>query len=132
MIGCGCATCTSPDPRDRRLRTSVLIATDDDGRLLIDAGPDLRQQALRHDIRRLDAILFTHGHADHILGLDNVRCYNVLQRRSMACFGDALTLDDIRHTFAYAFDPHRPRGGGVPQIETFTDDWDRSAPGGRK
>jgi phosphoribosyl 1,2-cyclic phosphate phosphodiesterase len=120
MIGCDCATCTSTDPRDRRLRTSVVIATDDDGRLLIDAGPDLRAQALAHDVRRLDAILFTHGHADHILGLDNVRSYNYLQRRPMACYGDALTLDDIRRTFSYAFEADRPRNGGLPSVEAFT------------
>jgi phosphoribosyl 1,2-cyclic phosphate phosphodiesterase len=119
MIGCDCATCTSSDPRDKRRRTSVLIATDDDGRLLVDAGPDFRAQALAYNIRRLDAILFTHGHADHILGLDEVRRYNVLQRRSMACYGDGPTLSDIRRTFAYVFESRKPTGGERPEIETF-------------
>jgi phosphoribosyl 1,2-cyclic phosphate phosphodiesterase len=120
MIGCDCATCRSPDPRDRRLRTSVLIATDDGSRLLVDTGPDLRAQALAHDIRRLDAVLFTHGHADHILGLDELRRYNALQRRTMPCFADERTLADIRRTFSYAFDPATEQAGGVPRIELFT------------
>jgi phosphoribosyl 1,2-cyclic phosphate phosphodiesterase len=120
MIGCDCATCHSTDPRDRRQRTSVLIVTDDDGRLLVDAGPDLRAQALAHDIRRLDAILFTHGHADHILGLDEIRSYNIRQRRPMTCYGDERTLMDIRRTFAYAFESKAPSGGWAPEIEIFT------------
>jgi phosphoribosyl 1,2-cyclic phosphate phosphodiesterase len=120
MIGCDCATCTSADPRDRRWRTSVLIETAHDGRLLVDAGPDLRAQALAFDVRRVDAILFTHGHADHILGLDEVRRYNALQGRPMACFGDAHTIADVRRTFAYVFDAATPPGGGIPAIETFT------------
>jgi phosphoribosyl 1,2-cyclic phosphate phosphodiesterase len=120
MIGCDCATCRSPDLRDRRLRTSVLIGTDDGGQLLVDAGPDLRMQALTHDVRRVDAILFTHGHADHILGLDEVRRFNALQGQSMACYGDAHTIDDIRRTFSYIFDATTPAAGGLPQIETFS------------
>ena len=84
MIGCDCSICTSSDPRDRRLRASVLIATDDGGRLLVDAGPDLRTQALLYGMRRVDAILFTHGHADHILGLDDVRRFNRMQRQADA------------------------------------------------
>jgi phosphoribosyl 1,2-cyclic phosphate phosphodiesterase len=119
MIGCDCATCTSTDPRDRRLRTSVLVATADDTRLLVDTGPDLRAQALAHGIRRLDAVLYTHGHADHILGLDELRRFNALQRQSMPCFGDTATLTDIRRTFAYVFDPATQVGGGVPRLETF-------------
>jgi phosphoribosyl 1,2-cyclic phosphate phosphodiesterase len=118
MIGCDCATCRSTDPRDRRLRPSIFIQTDDT-HLLVDAGPDLRAQALAHDIRRVDAILFTHGHADHILGMDDLRRFNALQNGPLACFGDARTLNDIRQTFGYVFDPATPKGGGVPQLELF-------------
>ena len=90
--------------------------------MLVDAGPDLRAQALRFGIRRVDAILFTHGHADHILGLDDVRRFNALQRRPMACYGDARTLDDIRKVFSYVFDPATPQGGGLPELALFTID----------
>jgi phosphoribosyl 1,2-cyclic phosphate phosphodiesterase len=88
--------------------------------LLVDAGPDLRQQALVHGIRRVDAILFTHGHADHILGLDDVRRFNVVQKRPMPCYGDERTIADVRQTFAYAFNAATQKGGGLPQIETST------------
>ncbi|HEY7500893.1 MAG TPA: MBL fold metallo-hydrolase [Vicinamibacterales bacterium] len=119
MIGCDCATCRSTDPRDKRLRPSIHIETDDGLSLLVDAGPDLRAQALTHRIRRLDAIFFTHGHADHILGLDDVRRYNFMQQRPMPCFGDERTIADVRQAFAYAFDPETQKGGGLPQIITF-------------
>jgi phosphoribosyl 1,2-cyclic phosphate phosphodiesterase len=119
MIGCDCATCRSTDPRDKRWRTSVRVETDDDQSLLIDAGPDLRAQALAFDVRRVDAILFTHGHSDHILGLDDVRRFNAMQRGSMPCYGDPMTLRDIRRTFAYVFDAATPRGGGVPQLDLY-------------
>jgi phosphoribosyl 1,2-cyclic phosphate phosphodiesterase len=120
MIGCDCATCRSGDPRDRRLRPSIFIETDDGLRVLVDAGPDLRAQALTHDIRRVDAIVFTHGHADHILGLDEVRRYNALQKSGMPCYGDAATVADVRSVFAYIFDPTTPKGGGIPHVEMFT------------
>jgi phosphoribosyl 1,2-cyclic phosphate phosphodiesterase len=119
MIGCQCATCRSQDPRDHRTRPSVFIQTDDGGAILIDAGPDLRAQALVHDISRVDAIVFTHGHADHILGLDDVRLYNHIMKRPMACFADAQTVEEIRRMFAYVFDPDAPKGGGLPQLELF-------------
>ncbi len=88
--------------------------------MLVDAGPDLREQALTHRIRRVDAVLFTHGHADHILGMDDIRRFNVLQKRPMPCYGDARTIADVRQTFAYAFNPATHKGGGLPQIVTFT------------
>jgi phosphoribosyl 1,2-cyclic phosphate phosphodiesterase len=119
MIGCECSTCRSDDPRDRRLRPSIFIRTDDGQRILVDAGPDLRAQALTYDVTRVDAIVFTHGHADHILGLDDVRRYNWTMRQPMALFGDVLTLSEIRKTFGYAFDAGTAKGGGVPQLELF-------------
>lgn len=118
MIGCDCATCRSTDPRDTRLRPSILIETPDT-HVLVDAGPDLRSQALTHRLSRVDAILFTHGHADHILGMDDVRRFNALKQGAMPCYGDAQTLDDIRHVFGYIFDPATPKGGGLPQLELF-------------
>ncbi len=119
MIGCECSTCRSDDPRDRRLRPSLYLRTDDGGGLLVDAGPDLRAQALTHRLNRVDAILFTHGHADHILGLDDVRRFNTLMKGPMPLFGDEPTLDDIRRTFGYVFNPDTPKGGGLPRLELF-------------
>ena len=117
MIGCECATCQSSDPRDRRLRPSLLIRADDGTSLLVDAGPDLRAQALTHRINRVDAVVFTHGHADHILGIDDIRRYNSLMKAPMKLFGDSVTLDEIRRMFGYAFDPNAPKGGGIPKLE---------------
>jgi phosphoribosyl 1,2-cyclic phosphate phosphodiesterase len=117
MIGCECATCRSDDPRDRRLRPSLFVRAADGTSLLVDAGPDLRAQALTHAITRVDAIIFTHGHADHILGIDDVRRYNSLMKRPMQLYGDHLTLHEIKRMFGYAFDPDTPKGGGIPQLE---------------
>ena len=122
MIGCDCAVCRSTDPRDRRTRPSILI--DPGGEragvryVLVDTSTDLREQALRHDIRRVDAILFTHSHADHIMGLDEVRRFNVLQKAAIPCYGDEPTVDDVARTFSYIFNPPKS-GGGVPQITLF-------------
>jgi phosphoribosyl 1,2-cyclic phosphate phosphodiesterase len=116
MIGCECATCRSTDPHDNRLRPSIFIETSG-ARVLVDAGPDLREQALRHRIARVDAIVFTHGHADHILGMDDVRRFNAVMDGSMPCYGDAATLEDIRRMFSYVFDPATPKGGGLPQLD---------------
>jgi len=120
MIGCDCETCRSADPRDRRSRPSIYIRTDDDAALLVDAGPDLRMQALTHGVRRVDAIFFTHGHADHVVGLDDVRRFNAIQRQPIPCYGDALTIWDISRMFAYVFDSATQKGGGLPRLELFT------------
>jgi phosphoribosyl 1,2-cyclic phosphate phosphodiesterase len=117
MIACDCAVCRSTDPHDSRLRPSIYVQMDDGTSVLVDAGPDLRQQALKYNVRRVDAILFTHGHADHILGLDETRRYNALLGGALPCYADGLTLADIRRAFAYVFDPATPRGGGLPQLE---------------
>lgn len=90
---------------------------DDGTSILVDAGPDLRQQALRHNLRRVDAIVFTHGHADHILGLDETRRFTTASGSAMPCYGDAQTLGDIRKMFAYVFDPATPKGGGLPRLD---------------
>ena len=118
VIACTCATCRSADPRDSRLRPSVFIETAD-ASVLVDAGPDLRIQALRAGVARVDAVLFTHGHADHILGIDDLRRFNHLQGGAMPCYADARTIRDIRTVFQYAFDPATPKGGGLPRLELF-------------
>jgi phosphoribosyl 1,2-cyclic phosphate phosphodiesterase len=119
MIGCACATCRSGDPRDQRWRPSILAELDDGLRVLVDTATDLRAQALRFGVTRIDAILFTHSHADHILGLDEMRRFNVLQGEPISCFGDADTLADIRRSFRYVFDERTAKGGGVPRLRTF-------------
>jgi phosphoribosyl 1,2-cyclic phosphate phosphodiesterase len=130
MIGCRCAVCRSTDPRDKRTRPSILIEIGHQSapaaesspiagavrNILVDTSTDLRAQALTHDVTRIDAILFTHSHADHILGLDEVRRFNVLQREAVPCYADQSTLDDIRRTFGYIFGNATAAGGGLPQI----------------
>lgn len=115
VIGCDCPVCTSDDPRNRRLRTALRV--DVDGTvLLIDTPPDLRCQALRFGLPRLDAILFTHAHADHVHGLDDVRIFNFRQRETIPCFGAEDTLRRVRQAFAYVFET-ATEGGGRPRLE---------------
>jgi phosphoribosyl 1,2-cyclic phosphate phosphodiesterase len=120
MIGCDCDVCRSTDARDARTRPSIYLECDDGLRVLVDTTPDLRAQALREHIRRVDAILFTHSHADHIMGLDEVRRFNMITRQPMPVYADARTLADLRRTFAYVFDSDAPKGGGVPDLRLFT------------
>lgn len=122
IIGCDCDVCRSSDPRDNRLRPSIYLELNDDVRVLVDTTPDLRTQALRYDLRKVDAVLFTHAHADHIMGLDEVRRYNHMTRQAMPVYGSEETLRDIRRLFSYAFDPAAPRGGGVPHLDLITID----------
>ena len=116
MIGCDCGTCTSTDPRDRRMRASIVIEVAGGPSVLVDTTPDLRTQALAYNLRRVDAIVFTHSHADHVMGLDDVRRFNALQRSSIPCYADERTIRDLRRIYAYIFDADTPRGGGIPQI----------------
>ena len=117
MIGCECAVCRSTDPRDSRLRPSIYVDVPGHARLLVDTTPDLRQQALRYGIRHVDAILFTHSHADHILGLDDIRRFNHLHKRPMPCYANGFAWDVIKRVFYYSFDGQPRLGGGVPMIE---------------
>jgi phosphoribosyl 1,2-cyclic phosphate phosphodiesterase len=115
VIGCDCAVCTSDNVKNRRFRAGLKIESGDRV-ILIDTPTDLRQQALRFGIPRVDAILFTHAHADHIFGLDDVRIFNFRQRGPIPCYGSATTLDALRRTFAYVFESGE-RGGGKPQLD---------------
>jgi phosphoribosyl 1,2-cyclic phosphate phosphodiesterase len=117
-IGCHCDVCSSNDPRDNRLRPSILVRYG--GRnVLIDTTPDFRTQALRAKINRLDAILFTHEHADHIMGLDDVRPFNFRQRNSIPIFGSEDTLAAIRRSFQYIFDSRTPQSS-IPRLDVHT------------
>ncbi len=113
-VACDCPVCTSDDPRNRRLRAGVLLESDG-GTLLVDASPDLRQQLLTHDVRRVGGVLFTHAHADHIYGLDDVRIFNFIQRADMPCYGSEETLAAVRRYFGYAFEDGE-EGGGKPRL----------------
>src|SRR5688572_4568390 len=113
MIGCECNVCTSPDPRDKRLRSSIHIAVHDKS-FVIDTGPDFREQMLREKIKKLDALLFTHGHKDHTAGLDDVRAFNHWQKKSMPIYGSRDALEQLKIEYAYAFaDKKYP---GIPQL----------------
>ncbi len=117
MIGCRCPVCTSADPRDRRSRPSAVLAFEDGATVLIDTSTDLRTQALSHGLDRLDAVIYTHNHTDHIFGFDDLRRFNVLSGGPLPIYADARTLGDLRRTFAYAFSGGDQAGGGVPQVD---------------
>lgn len=113
VINCQCDVCQSKDPRDRRLRTSVYIHIDN-VHLVIDTGPDFRQQMIRSGIKNIDAILYTHQHKDHIAGLDDIRPFNFWQKKAMNVYGDKRVLDSLRREFSYAFEIEKYPG--VPNI----------------
>jgi phosphoribosyl 1,2-cyclic phosphate phosphodiesterase len=120
MIGCTCAVCRSTDPRDRRTRPSIYVEVEHGPRILVDTSTDLRHQALAHGITHVDAILYTHSHADHIMGLDDVRRFNVMQAGSIPAYADERTTADLRRAFAYVFNPSSEKGGGIPQMTLTT------------
>lgn len=105
VIGCACPTCTSDDPRNRRTRCSAAVKTAGGQVLLIDTGPDLRQQALREGLLRVDGVLYTHTHADHLHGIDDLRNFCYLQKSPIPVFGNEATIGNITQRFAYAFGP---------------------------
>ena len=116
-IGCECETCTSDDPRDKRLRVSVLVEHEGQT-VLVDTSSDFRQQALRQHIKRLDAVLITHCHADHVFGLDDIRPLN-FRHGALGVYANERAWVDIRRVFKYIFEPTH-FGGGLPQVLAHT------------
>jgi phosphoribosyl 1,2-cyclic phosphate phosphodiesterase len=104
QVGCGCAVCHSPDPRDKRSRVGALVETDEGARLLIDTPPELRLQMIANGIDRVDAVLFTHDHADHTHGLDDIRAISMRRDAPLEMYGPADTLERLANRFPYIFD----------------------------
>ena len=119
-LGCRCDVCRSGDPRDKRLRPSVLLRYNRHN-VLVDTTPDFRYQALRAGIERVDAVLFTHAHADHIMGLDDIRPFNFQRRGHIPIFGSAETMAVIRRCFEYVFnDAEKEKDTPIPRLEIRT------------
>ncbi|MGC4101479.1 MBL fold metallo-hydrolase [Ferruginibacter sp.] len=117
MVGCSCYVCTSPDKKDKRLRSSILVESYTTT-IVVDTTPDFRYQMLRAHVKKLDAVIFTHPHKDHIAGLDDVRAYNFLQKKPMEIYANSLTEEAIKREFSYAFsDKKYP---GVPELNLNT------------
>jgi phosphoribosyl 1,2-cyclic phosphate phosphodiesterase len=116
MIGCPCRVCRSSDPHDRRTRPSIYVEVDEGPAVLVDASTDLREQALTLGVTRVDAILVTHSHADHVMGMDDVRRFNVLKGGEIPLFASPATCRELRRIFQYVFEPPSQKGGGLPQL----------------
>ncbi len=116
MIGCACPVCVSDDPRDRRMRPSVFMRVGDT-RLLVDTTPELRLQCLACGVESVDAVLFTHHHADHVAGLDDMRRFNWINQAPVPCYGNARTLQNIRRMFSYAFEATSDSPHSRPQVD---------------
>jgi phosphoribosyl 1,2-cyclic phosphate phosphodiesterase len=117
IIGCSCAVCTSTNPKDKRLRSSILVQSPATT-IVVDTTPDFRYQMLRIHNTKLDAVLFTHQHKDHIAGLDDVRAYNFFQHKPMDVYANAITSEALKREFAYVFAEHKYPG--IPQINLHT------------
>jgi phosphoribosyl 1,2-cyclic phosphate phosphodiesterase len=117
MIGCECEVCTSADPKDDRLRSSILVSSAQTT-LVVDTGPDFRYQMLREKVKKLDAVLFTHPHKDHLAGLDDIRAFNFFSKKPINIYADSLTEEAVRRDFYYAFtDTKYP---GIPELNMNT------------
>lgn len=119
IIGCHCAVCTSSDPKDNRLRSSILVESATT-KVVIDTGPDFRQQMLRIGNEQLDAVVYTHSHMDHVLGMDEIRPYNYMTKKAMPLYATKATQEGLRRIFYYVFGEHRYPG--IPQVELNTID----------
>lgn len=119
QIGCGCAVCHSADPRDRRTRAGVLVEANS-GTILIDTPPELRLQLVAAGVERVDAVLYTHEHADHTNGIDDLRIFSSRQRMALPIYGPSETMARLREGFSYIFDDDRPAFSGTskPRLET--------------
>ncbi|MCC7430127.1 MBL fold metallo-hydrolase [bacterium] len=115
VLACDCRVCKSENPKNKRLRASILITTDNGKNIVIDTSTDFRQQCLQNKITNVDAIFYTHAHADHILGLDEIRAFNFASKKAIPIFGSKETLEGITKTFHYIAEPIQ-KGGGIPQI----------------
>lgn len=117
LIACDCEVCTSTDHKDKRLRSAVIVETAKT-RLVIDSGPDFRQQMLRENVKRLDAVVFTHEHKDHIAGLDEVRAFNFINKMVMPVYATPRVQEALKREFYYIF--AEEKYPGIPEIEVFT------------
>lgn len=117
MIGCDCEVCRSTDKKDNRLRSSILVQSEKTS-LVVDTGPDFRYQMLRQKVKHLDAVVFTHPHKDHLAGLDDIKAFNYVTKKSIEVYADSLTEEAVRRDFYYAFtDTKYP---GIPELNLNT------------
>jgi phosphoribosyl 1,2-cyclic phosphate phosphodiesterase len=119
VIGCDCPVCTSPDPRDRRTRHGALVTWSEGPNLLVDTPPELRLQLLREGVRRVDAVWFTHGHADHVHGIDDLRVFSLRSRQGLPIYASPSMREELESRFRYIFDPgvEANHGSSKPDLE---------------
>ncbi len=120
MIACGCDVCTSENEKDKRLRSSILVQSEKTN-LVVDTTPDFRTQMLRENVKKLDAIIFTHPHKDHIAGLDDIKAYNFFQHKPMDVYANQLTQEALRREFYYIFSENKYPGVPNINLHTITD-----------
>lgn len=122
VIACRCKVCLSVDEHDRHLRTAALVETDEGKNILIDIGPDFREQMLRHKVSHLDSILITHAHRDHVGGIDDIRAFNWVQQQKMEVYCNAIADAAIKHDYSYIFEPHEFPGLPEANMHVVTGD----------